>query len=126
MSETQQERLGIVTRWLSGDYMADREIREAIRALLAENALHKRWHRKPTHGACCTCQKCGQDYDTCRCSLDDVADDLEKAEAERDALKARVEAVLALHVEDRGVCRECSGAGGVFWPCPTIRALEEK
>jgi hypothetical protein len=91
MSKTPQER---VSRWLDvleeahgvtlGSTLADREVREAIRAVLAENALHKRWHRKPTHGACCTCQKCGLDYDTCRCSLDDVADELQQAEAERD------------------------------------------
>ena len=87
-SETPQEA---VTRWLdegSAVLTTPPEVREAIRAVLAENALHKRWHRKPTHGPCCTCQKCGQDYDTCRCSLDDVADELQRAEAERDALRS--------------------------------------
>lgn len=24
--------------------------------------------RKPTHGSCCTCQKCGHDYDDCVCN----------------------------------------------------------
>ena len=24
--------------------------------------------RKPTHGSCCTCQDCGEDYDDCVCS----------------------------------------------------------
>lgn len=49
---------------------------EAAKAELAK--IHKHW-RKPTHGPCCTCQRCGQDYDVCRCSLDDVADELETA-----------------------------------------------
>lgn len=46
---------------------------------------------KSTHGKCCTCQKCKEDYDSCRCSLDEVAEENEqllerarKAEAERD------------------------------------------
>lgn len=33
--------------------------------------------RTPGHGPCCTCQACGENYDDCRCDLDDVADDLE-------------------------------------------------
>lgn len=31
--------------------------------------------RTPTHGSCCTCQKCGLYYDSCRCDLDEVADE---------------------------------------------------
>lgn len=41
----------------------------------------KRKHREPTHGSCCTCQRCGLDHDACRCDLDDVADQLQAAEA---------------------------------------------
>jgi len=51
------------------------ELRAKLEAAEKEMALHRRWHRKPTHGPCCTCQRCGLDYDTCRCSLDDVADE---------------------------------------------------
>lgn len=43
---------------------------EAIRAALGEiehfRTVHKRCHRIPTHGKCCTCQACGLDYDSCR------------------------------------------------------------
>jgi len=39
------------------------------------DCMHKRF-RKPTHGSCCTCQRCGQFYDDCRCSLDDAADEI--------------------------------------------------
>jgi hypothetical protein len=48
------------------------------------------------------------------------------AEAERDALRTRVEAVLALHrhsglgVGERRICQDC----GQVLPCPTRRALE--
>lgn len=35
--------------------------------------------RRPTHGPCCTCQRCGKHYDNCRCNLDAVVDDLEIA-----------------------------------------------
>lgn len=42
----------------------------------------------------------------------------------------RVAAVLALHVDDQGLCSHCdglvrdgAGTGRVPWPCPTARAL---
>lgn len=42
------------------------------------------------------------------------------AEAERDALKAAVERVRAVHViSDLGECTDCRAS----WPCPTIAAL---
>jgi hypothetical protein len=50
------------------------------------------------------------------------------AEAERDALRTRVEAVLALHWHsglgdgERRICQDC----GQVLPCPTRRALEGK
>jgi len=46
---------------------------------------------------------------------------------ELDAIKARLDAVLAIHVEDvfRGHlsngCKVCGG--GVGWPCPTVIAI---
>lgn len=67
------------------------QAREERDRLQAESELHRRWHRKPTHGPCCTCQKCGLDYDTCRCSLDDLADEIDQQRAELTALRARVE-----------------------------------
>ena len=50
------------------------------------------------------------------------------AQAERDALAAKVDRVRALHFgeyvedEDQNRCFEC----GDDWPCPTIRALDEE
>ena len=44
-------------------------------------------HRIPTHGPCCTCQRCGLDHDACRCDLDDVAAELETAQQEIARLK---------------------------------------
>lgn len=43
--------------------------------------------RRPTHGPCCTCQRCGKFYDDCRCDLDAVVDDLVKAEARMKGLE---------------------------------------
>lgn len=37
--------------------------------------------RKPTHGNCCTCQRCGLDHDSCRCDLDEVYDELTQLQA---------------------------------------------
>ena len=59
--------------------------REAdIRAALGEiehfHTVHKWCHRQPTHGKCCTCQACGLDYDSCRCSLDEQVERAEAAE----------------------------------------------
>jgi len=52
----------------------------------------KRRKREPTHGPCCTCQICGEHHDDCRCDLDDVVDELEKAEKENTKLRKVVEA----------------------------------
>jgi polyhydroxyalkanoate synthesis regulator phasin len=43
----------------------------------------QKWQRirKPTHGPCCTCQRCGQFYDDCRCDLDETVDLLQQAES---------------------------------------------
>ena len=50
----------------------------------------QRWQRirKPTHGSCCTCQRCGQYYDDCRCDLDEVADEVAHLKAVLDARNA--------------------------------------
>ena len=100
MSETPQETL---RGWLdSGSWIgSDRHsIREAIRAVLAENA---------------------EMYGILNSS--EILKGQVQLRAERDALKARVEAVLALHVEHpakTGRCNTCD----LIWPCPTRRALE--
>jgi len=55
---------------------------QADRDAAKAEALKWRRIRTPTHGSCCTCQACGQYYDDCRCSLDEVADELTAAQAE--------------------------------------------
>ena len=57
--------------------------------LEAELAKMKEHFRQPTHGPCCTCQRCGQPYEDCRCDLDDVVDELEEAHARIAELEAR-------------------------------------
>ena len=68
------------------------------------------------------------DCEGCTCGGDEaghVAISVEDAEfiaharTDVDALTAAVRDVLALHVEDRGFCRDCDHAS----PCPTLRAL---
>lgn len=54
--------------------------------------------QKPTHGTCCTCQKCGQGHDDCQC--DEVAlraDAYE--EAAKDLLDGAVEGFMPWHEE---------------------------
>lgn len=46
-----------------------------------------------------------------------------KAEAERDKLAERVEAVLQLHVDSERYPGECAGCIVHDWPCPTVKAL---
>ena len=59
-----------------------------IAELEAELAKMKEHFRQPTHGPCCTCQRCGQAYEDCRCDLDDVVDELDKANARIAELEA--------------------------------------
>ena len=47
--------------------------------------LKATYHRKPTHGPCCTCQTCGQCYDDCRCDCVDMAQTAYLAATERAA-----------------------------------------
>lgn len=51
----------------------------------------RKWQRirTPTHGNCCTCQKCGESHDECRCDLDDVVDELEQTKAKLRAAEER-------------------------------------
>lgn len=66
-----------------------------IRVKSAESEA-KKWRRirTPTHGPCCTCQGCGLDYDSCRCDLDDVADQLEEARKEITGLHSEINMYL--------------------------------
>lgn len=66
---------------------------------LIENADLRKYYRKPTHGPCCTCQNCGQHYDDCRCTLDEVADENEKLKAALNA-KEKENAALKRPVTD--------------------------
>lgn len=53
--------------------------RETI-ARLEKEVTKWRSIRTPTHGNCCTCQRCGVDHDSCRCDIDEMVDDLVQAE----------------------------------------------
>jgi uncharacterized coiled-coil protein SlyX len=55
----------------------------------------QKWQRirKPTHGPCCTCQRCGQFYDDCRCDLDETVDLLQQAESRIKELELRIAAI---------------------------------
>lgn len=59
--------------------------------------------RTPTHGNCCTCQSCGLDHDSCRCDLDDVADELTTVKAQLTAREVQVKELMALV----GTIRSC-------------------
>lgn len=53
--------------------MQPQEVYDAMLELIKEysevsiDRLEFKIHRKPTHGSCCTCQKCGHYHDECVC-----------------------------------------------------------
>ncbi len=57
--------------------------------------------RTPTHGPCCTCQACGLDHDSCRCDLDEVADEVEKLRKEKKELASDHVILVKEILEDR-------------------------
>lgn len=61
---------------------AETDLNQQIEKLTQERDKWKRFaiHRIPTHGPCCTCQKCGLDHDSCRCDLDDICTEMENLE----------------------------------------------
>lgn len=56
----------------------DMEPGKELDALIAEKIMGWKF-RKPTHGSCCTCQRCGRDYDTCNNAPCDFSADLAAA-----------------------------------------------
>lgn len=71
----------------------------------------RKWERirTPTHGSCCTCQRCGQFYDDCRCDLDEAADEcvqlraaVERLTRERDEALHNLDAAAKALDEERG------------------------
>ena len=46
-------------------------IYEQLRAKIIEAVEDKSKFIKPTHGTCCTCQRCGHDHDDCLCRIND-------------------------------------------------------
>lgn len=103
MEKPTKEEVGELKARLSKDGidgLLNLEILDLIEAYLAlmeevktERAERIKWQRirKPTHGTCCTCQRCGLDHDSCRCDLDDVVDELEQLQAKNQALKATMD-----------------------------------
>jgi len=73
-------------------------LRQGMAELLADRDKWKGFarHRIPTHGPCCTCQKCGLSHDDCRCCLDEVAEELEKAQQEIARLNVELELLATL------------------------------
>ena len=47
---------------------------EELDAMVAESVMD-RPNRKPRHGSCCTCQRCGWDYDNCQCNYSQFLED---------------------------------------------------
>lgn len=41
---------------------------------LIAKVVFKRHYRKPGHGPCCTCQRCGHDHDDCLCGISENLD----------------------------------------------------
>ncbi len=88
--QAEVERLRTKTDWYEtrcvnyGTFVSERDA--TIDRLRVEV---QKWQRirTPTHGTCCTCQACGENYDDCRCDLDDVADRAAVAEAEVERLR---------------------------------------
>lgn len=46
--------------------------------------------RQPTHGNCCTCQRCGVHHDDCRCDLDELCDEMEQLKQQLAAAQAEI------------------------------------
>ncbi len=76
---------------------------ERVKELMKEV---QKWQRirTPTHGPCCTCQRCGQHYDDCRCDLDEVVDELEQTKSNLQKLVEVVEKLLL----DGCNCTQCT------------------
>lgn len=84
----------------------DLEIQRLEETVSHLKKLLKSRHRTPTHGNCCTCQRCGLAHDDCRCDVDDVAEELDAAQ---DEVKRLVEKLKA-H-DDHGERGECLACG---------------
>ena len=70
---------------------------QQLATITQERDEWKRWaiHRVPTHGTCCTCQRCGLDHDSCRCDLDEVCDELDKLKQQLAINEARIKELEA-------------------------------
>lgn len=57
------------TVWLRSALLAHEQV---VREEMAETIEAMQKKRNPTHGVCCTCQKCGWGYDDCECIRNDA------------------------------------------------------
>ena len=73
--------------------------------------------RTPTHGSCCTCQACGLDHDSCRCSLDDIADDNERLREKNNQLWQALVDIGCQYHDVRDSDKSCC----FCWSCDTSR-----
>lgn len=66
----------------------------------------------PTHGSCCTCQKCGYHYDDCNCEARELVKNIDQALVDiRSAMPSDIEiqkAICCRCIQD-GYSGECQG-----------------
>ena len=81
---------------LKGDIVVDalNKAEARITELEGEIAKMKKYFHKPTHGPCCTCQKCGHSYDECRCDFDETYDENDILTARNAELEAFVNRLI--------------------------------
>ena len=87
-----------------------------------EIAKTKKYFRKPAHGPCCTCQRCGHHYDDCRCDLDE---EIERA----DQLRAKLgvaEATSQAQLSELEAISDALGTREGHSSVENIKALREK
>ena len=85
-----------------------------IRRMLGLEDGQKVDKRKPGHGPCCTCQKCGYDHDNCKCwenAKVEICEYVEATQAENVALRAN-------QFPPEPICEECGKPRkclGIMW-----------
>ena len=78
--------------WIEADERTETSLAALLREVeQAGHGQHGRNQGKSTHGPCCTCGRCHQFYDDCRCDLDDA---VEEAEQKRASVLAEVRRVV--------------------------------
>ena len=58
-----------------------------LRGAIRERILQMKIIIRPGHGPCCTCQKCGQFHDDCKCEYNRIIEDIAERIAPSEANK---------------------------------------